>query len=284
MGIHSIPWWGKIGTKIVLSRLPFGYSLWQRLGLFRHGDMDSAAYALSVFDNHIDRAGIRDSLKGRTIVELGPGDGLATAAIAAAFGARAILVDTGDYANKDLARYLAITESLRKRGLETPDFSGCSSFGEFLNRCGARYLTNGLESLRQLPAGAADLVFSHAVLEHVRKKDFGSTLLECRRLLKPGAAFSNQVDLKDHLGGALDNLRFSERVWESDFFSRSGFYTNRIQFSAMLAAFNAAGFSVESVETANWMTLPTPRKKLDPEFRELPDSELCISSFSVLLR
>ena len=102
MGNHLVPWWGKIGAKIVLSRLPFGYGLWQRLGLFRHGDMDTASYALSVFDTHVERAGLRGALAGRTIVELGPGDGLATAVIAASYGARAILVDTGDYANKDL--------------------------------------------------------------------------------------------------------------------------------------------------------------------------------------
>jgi len=284
MGNKALPWWGKIGAKLVLSRIPFGYGLWQRLGLFRHGAMDTASYALSVFDTHVARAGLRGSLEGRTIIELGPGDGLATAAIAASFGARAILVDTGDYANKDLGRYVALSETMNANGIDAPDFSECKTVEAFLNRCGASYLTKGLDSLRQLPSGISDLIFSQAVLEHVRKADFAATMSECRRLLKHGGAFSNQVDLQDHLGGSLNNLRFTNRVWESKFFSSSGFYTNRIRFNSMMQAFSSAGFNVETVETTSWQSLPIPKDKLDPEFRALTDSELCIHSFSVVLR
>src|SRR2546426_11298751 len=34
-----IPWPLKIAAKVVLSRLPFPYSFWRRLSLFKHGDM-----------------------------------------------------------------------------------------------------------------------------------------------------------------------------------------------------------------------------------------------------
>lgn len=30
----ALPWWSKLRAKLVLSRLPFGYALWQRLGVF----------------------------------------------------------------------------------------------------------------------------------------------------------------------------------------------------------------------------------------------------------
>ena len=136
-----------------------------------------------------------------------------------------------------------------------------------------------------MQSGIADLIFSQAVLEHVRKADFAATMRECRRLLKVGGTFSNQVDLQDHLGGSLNNLRFKDAVWESEFFARSGFYTNRIRFKAMLEEFSKAGFNVESVELSSWPTLPhTPKEKLAAEFQALPDSELCIHSFNVLLR
>lgn len=41
-----LPWWSRIAAKIVLSRLPAGYGLWRRIGLFRHGEMDRTGYAL----------------------------------------------------------------------------------------------------------------------------------------------------------------------------------------------------------------------------------------------
>jgi hypothetical protein len=92
------------------------------------------------------------------------------------------------------------------------------------------------------------------------------------------------VDLRDHLGGALNNLRFSERIWESEFFARSGFYTNRICFAQMLSMFSAAGFTAEVGRVQRWPKLPTPRRSLAPQFREVSDEDLLVSSFDVRLR
>lgn len=104
----EIPWWSKIIIKVILSRMPFGYCLWQRLGLFRHGKMDASDYAIGVFNSHIERAGLRGTLLGKTILELGPGDSIATAIIANAYGARAILVDTATFVRTDIGVYLEL--------------------------------------------------------------------------------------------------------------------------------------------------------------------------------
>jgi hypothetical protein len=48
MGMQ-IPWWVIIGVKLFLSRLSLGYSVWQPLGIFRHGQMDTSEYAIRVF-------------------------------------------------------------------------------------------------------------------------------------------------------------------------------------------------------------------------------------------
>jgi hypothetical protein len=90
--------------------------------------------------------------------------------------------------------------------------------------------------------------------------------------------------LKDHLGGALNNLRFSERRWESPLFSRSGFYTNRIRYSEMLTLFREAGFAIEWVKPVTWKALPTARERMHLAFRSLPDEDLKVSGFDVLLR
>ena len=36
---RRVPWWGKLGIKLVLARLPVSHALWDRIGLFRHGDI-----------------------------------------------------------------------------------------------------------------------------------------------------------------------------------------------------------------------------------------------------
>lgn len=284
MGLAAVPWWAKIGAKVVLSRLPFGYAFWQKIGLFRHGEMESGEYALNVFQSHVDRAGLRGAMSGKTVLELGPGDSLATALVAAAHGAKAFLVDTGSYVLEDMTRYAEIARSIQARGLPCPDVASCKDVKELLEACGAVYLTSGLESLKSLPDRSVDLIFSHAVLEHVRRAQFLETMRECRRLLVYGGSFSSVVDLQDHLAGALNNLRFGERIWESNFLSRSGFYTNRIQYSEMLSLFCDAGFRIDSVQARSWQALPTPKNKLAEKFRALPDHELLVNGFDVLLR
>lgn len=279
----QIPWWAKLSAKLILSRLPFGYAVWQRLGLFRHGCMDSGEYAIRVFQSHVDKSGLKHQLRGKRILELGPGDGIASAIMAAGYGARAIIVDAGRFVREEIGTYLDLENILAEMGLSPVDLSACRDVDEILARCNSIYMTEGLESLRQIEPESIDLIFSQAVLEHVRKRDFLGTMRECRRILKPGGICSHQIDLRDHLGGALNNLRFSERLWESEFFAKSGFYTNRIQYSQMLLLFKQAGFDVEVTDIRRWNTIPTPRNRLAREFKDVLDEELCVSGFDVLL-
>lgn len=280
----QIPWWAKLGAKLILSRLPFGYAVWQRLGLFRHGSMDTSGYAIRVFHSHVERAGFNHKLRGRTVLELGPGDSIATAVIAAAHGARAILIDSGRFVRTDTAPYIELERALHEKGLAPPRLSGCRDIEEILSRCRARYMTNGLASLGEVQSASVDLIFSHAVLEHVRKRDFAETMRGCRRVLKPGGVCSHQIDLRDHLSGGLNNRRFSDKVWESDVFANSGFYTNRISFSEMPVLFEQAGFTVDICSVRRWAASPIKRNQLAREFRGLSDEDLCVSGFDVLLR
>lgn len=280
----QIPWWTKIGAKLLLARLPLGYAVWQRLGLFRHGSMDSSDYAIGVCRTHVDRAGLAGRLQGKRILELGPGDSIATAVIAAAHGAQAVLVDSGAFVRMDVAPYIKLAEALRRDGMTAPDLGACRDIDDVLARCNAQYLTNGLDGLRTIEAASIDLIFSHAVLEHVRRRDFAATMRECHRILRSSGISSHRIDFRDHLDGRLNNLRFSERAWESELFVRSGFYTNRIQFGAMLEMFRDAGFSIEVLDVRRWERLPTPRNRMAAQFRALPDDELLVSGCDVRLR
>ena len=275
-------WFLKMTAKIIISRVPIGYQFWQKVGLFRHGSMDNSEYSISVFQNHINANRIGLNIKGKVILELGPGDSIATAIIAAAYGAKAILVDVGHYVKEDIATYHKLVASLKSKGLNPPGINDCKTIRDILSVCEAYYYTDGVNSLQLIPAESVDLIFSQAVLEHIWKHEFLPMMRESKRILIESGTASHRVDLRDHLGGALNNLRFSDRVWESRFFIRSGFYTNRIRFNQMDQLFREVGFVPNYPTIDKWENLPTPISKMHPTFQKLSDNFL-VSGFFVIL-
>jgi SAM-dependent methyltransferase len=204
--------------------------------------------------------------------------------IAQAYGASAYyLVDVGAFARADLKRYGAMAGFLADQGLPTIEVDSITSTEAILAACRATYGTSGLISLRTIPDKSVDFVWSHTVLQHVRHSEFLDTMKELRRLLRADGISSHWVDLKDCLGGGLNNLRFSESVWESPFMADSGFYTNRIRYSEMLELFKEAGFKAEVLSVRRWQGLPIPRSKLSSRFRSLSHEELCVRGFHVIL-
>ena len=279
-----IPWWAKIIIKITLSRIPLNYGFFAKLGVFRHGQMDNAEYALHVFRRHFDRAQFPRKEGGFVALELGPGDSLVSAIIANAYNAsRCYMVDAGNYAVDDVASYRHLIENLRSEGIAVDKADRCVSTEELLEQIGGVYLTDGLQSLRSIPSNSVDFIWSQAVLEHLRLSEFDEILHELLRILRSDGIASHRIDLKDHLGDALHNLRFSTKVWESDWMAQSGFYTNRIRYPDMLARFEDAGFDMDVTQVDRWDHLPVPREKISPEFFGFSDGELCVSGFDVLL-
>ena len=69
-------WRTKIIAKLILSRLPFSYNYWSKIGLFRHGAMDDYSYAWKVLNIHTK---LLDNKSNWVGLELGPGDGLLSA-------------------------------------------------------------------------------------------------------------------------------------------------------------------------------------------------------------
>lgn len=282
---QHLPWWVKVGVKIILSRIPFGYGMWQRLNLFKHGCMEQPQYALRVFTTHFNRANLTNKHSGFHVLEIGPGDTLFSAMIARAHDASCCwLVDVGKFARRDIAPYRKMAAELRAKGLHVPDLDSSRSLDDVLAASGGRYLTEGVASWRAIPDASVDFIWSQAVLEHIRRKDFPIMLREMRRVVSPRGVCSHRVDLQDHLSGGLNNLRFSAGMWESNFMAQSGFYTNRIRFGEMQRYFTEAGFNVEVLQVERFASLPTPRRCMAPEFRNLPEADLLVSSFDVVLR
>ena len=280
-----MPWYVKILAKVVLSRLPLGYRFWRKLNLFVHGAMNKPNYAYDVFRQHFQRSDFVRKSDKFVSLELGPGDSLLSAIVAAAHGSeKCYLVDAGTFATEEIAPYREMADFLRMRNLPAPVIDTASELAGALASCNAVYLTQGLSSLRNIPSGSVDFIWSQAVFEHIRRHEFLETMRELHRILRSDGICSHRVDLKDHLGGDLNNLRFSNRLWESNWFSNSGFYTNRLRYSEMINFFKLAGFDVQTVSVNRWTSSPTPRRLMSIEFQSLSEEDLLVKEFDVLLR
>ena len=284
--ISRLPWWAKLYAKLVLARLPVPYSLWRKLKLFRHGEMNDPARAIRTYENYYYRARENACIApGYNVLELGPGDSILSGLVARSMGAsQAWLVDAGAFADTDVAACHRTLALLKQAGHADLSIYDLTSIDEVLKRANVTYLTHGTASLTDIPDASIDFFWSQVVLEHVPLDEFPEFLQHLRRIVKPHGIGVHSVDFRDHLSNALDNLRFSSETWEGRIFRNSGFYTNRIRPGAMLELFKKAGFDVEVVAETNWLKIPTPRSAMAMPFRELPDAELRLAEYEVILR
>jgi len=93
-----IPWYIKLGIKIMLSWIPNKEVFLRPFGvIYKLGDMMKSEYSLQVFISHLKGSGNFDP-KNNVILEIGPGDSISTGIIAWSMGARkSILIDNGNY-------------------------------------------------------------------------------------------------------------------------------------------------------------------------------------------
>jgi SAM-dependent methyltransferase len=260
----------KVGLKLIISRLPIARPVLNRMGIFRHGGMAGRKYAEKVFQQHFAKI---PSVRGLRILELGPGDSLACGVLAVLGGAKeSIHIDSGPYASIDASEYVKEYPELLSRVT-----SGITL--QKLSEINIRYFTDGIESFKKIPSESIDFCFSNAVLEHIPLDHADQLVRELRRILKPGATMSHQIDFKDHIDSSLNNLCVSRSLWEKKWFAqKSGFYTNRYRLSDWIRMFESNGFFVDHVTKQNWNVVPRPRTKLSSEFQKYTDEDLCCSS------
>lgn len=287
MGLMAkMPWWSKLGLKLLLSRLPLPYGFWRGLGLFRHGYMDDPQRAIRTYEKYHAQAQPQGGFPpGFRVLELGPGDSVLSGLVARAYGAGKVwLVDAGNFADTGVNACQRTVGALRERGLGLPSIEGVASLPDVLRALNIDYLTRGTKSLAQIPDASIDFFWSQVVLEHVPRDEFAELLQQLRRVVKPGGVGVHSIDFRDHLGGGLNNLRFSRERWESSFFRGGGFYTNRLRPREMLAMFSEAGFAVELLAETRWPEMPIRQQDLAPEFRALPEEDFMVAEIEVLLR
>ena len=257
-----VPWWAKLGAKLALGALGVPPALQRRLGLNRHSFaaqspgklLDGPRAARALFERANGRA-------PASWLEIGPGRMVARAPLLAALGFTSITyLDVEDDGPRDLGPYRHAAAVARAAGLAPPDLAGAATPAEVLARCGARLLLGGPARLAEAPP--ADVVFSEAVLEHVRRDAVPALLAALARATAPHGVHWHAIDLRDHLGGGRRHLGFPARFWEGPLMARSGVYTNRLGASAWLAAFRAAGLAPHLAWAEFW---PAPAGEAHPD-------------------
>lgn len=278
-------WRTRIVLKLILSRLPIKYKTWAKFGVFKHGAMDNYLYAWQVLVKHSSQLKNSSNWKG---LELGPGDGMLSSLLAPAAGSSGLtLLDADDFAHRDLELYRQNIENFSKTfpRITLPTISFDSDINDMLLSVNGVYLSKGLESLKILNDSSYDLIFSQAVLEHIRQHEFEQVIKECYRLLSPNGVMSHVIDFKDHLGGGLNNMRFSSNLWEREWFAQeSGFYTNRIKLSRIILISEKIGFNVKIKNSKYWDKLPIKKSQLAIEFHNLSHDDLITSGSHLIMQ
>jgi SAM-dependent methyltransferase len=219
---------------------------------------DMAEYALSVYRQHLGplRQSADFQTRGAAVLELGPGPHLGTCLLFALAGSSVTAVDIRRYLLPDhrqvlyqvlkavqgasplLARDLELDAGLVpaiQAEVSASDDDQLPGRITYVSPCDAAAVP--------LTGSSQDLVFSQAVLEHVKNPE--AVVREQRRLLRIGGLASHQIDLRSHLDRGQPNghRHFSARTWRWMTSNRSA-YTNRLTRRAWLELFDANGFDV----------------------------------------
>lgn len=287
MRLSNLPWWAKVIVKAALSAGPFSYEQIRGCLTGYHGEMVSENYAKGVFAKFMrDYQEFSSGSYRGAHLELGPGGSVLSGLLARIAGfEKSFLIDVDDFATRDFNVYRSTINRLeeRDRAVFNAAFAECGDVIEACREIGVLYLTEGLASLSQIPSHFVSFSFSNAVLEHVRYCDFARFVAELRRIHRSNAVSAHQIDYKDHLGGSLNHLRFSQGLWESRYFPNSAFYTNRLRHCDILKTFAENGFRVVKNDTVSWDSLPLHREEMAREFCDYSEEQLLISGAHIAL-
>jgi SAM-dependent methyltransferase len=171
--------------------------------------------------------------------EFGVGWDLAIPLSFAALGVgRQVLVDI-----RPSARVELVNDSLAHLDLDP-----VHSLAELEERFGIEYLAPRDARATGLAAESVDFVSSTDVCEHVPGDDLAAIFRECRRLLRPGGAFSCRIDLQDHYAyfdrslSKYNFLRYSDGGWR--LVNSPLHFQNRLRSPDYLRLVREAGFEI----------------------------------------
>lgn len=277
---------------------------------------ESADYVESAFEGMLRHGGIdRSEVRGKRILELGPGDNLGLALRFVAAGATQVVTLDKFELKRDPELEQEIYRVLLDRLPAEERASGEAAvrFGERTTFDEERlHPVTGIgveEAVSILEPESFDLIVSVAVLEHVYDPDASFAAMD--RLLKPGGALLHQVDFRDHKmfsGGGHHPLTFltvPRRTWRAMTYNWGGPNRKLIDYyEAKVSELGYEGrFLVEQVlgvegdvpardalaegvdvSPEQRELIAEIRPRLQPEFRALSDQELTAAGVFMVAR
>jgi hypothetical protein len=259
------------------------------------GPADIARYFEDCVDDYFVRLGVPSRavagyLRGKTLLEYGPGDLPGVAALMVARGAEKVycvdrfpLVRLDEKNTAALRRLIESTQGQqRERLLSCLRNRADPGAGFDPRRIEYLVLPSGLSGLRQ----AADLVYSRAVLEHVN--DLPATLADMVQALRPGATAVHLVDLRSHglhRSNPLDFLTWPEPLWRL-MYSEKG-VPNRVRVDRYRDLLKALPVDVQHLEVtrlASAKDVSQVRPQLAAPFRTVSDQDLRWLGFWLVMR
>ena len=166
-----------------------------------------------------------------------------------------------------------------------------STVAELESRFGIRYLAPCDARATGLPAGSIDFASSTDTCEHIPAPDLAEIFAECRRLLRPGGAFSCRIDLQDHYAyfdrslSRYNFLRYSDRTW--GLVNSPLHYQNRLRAPEYLELVREAGLELVASNPSG--PSEAGRTELEalplaPRFRKYPPEELGVTVLSFVAK
>lgn len=234
------------------------------------------------------------ALHGRTVMEIGPGPDMGTLVLLVALGARRVIA-LDPYRpswRPDWHPYLmtALGQEAMRLGLpvDRAVFKRAARGGaEAVN---IAYTGRGIENLPPEWCDTADVMLSHAVLEHFGQPQAAATMMAAAA--RPGAVAVHDVDFRDHrnFDRPLEFLLLDDAAWEQANDGVQFRHGNRVRLPEWSALLAEAGWQVLSqtvtdpVDPAYLADLAPRLRACGTRFAGLPDDQLTCASARLVLR
>lgn len=202
----------------------------------------------------LDNPAIQPLIPGAHVLEIGPGDHLATGLAFLAYGAASYTAldrFAGDYRSTSARAWYALVRSQWAHYF--PARAWPEGLNDFPDLARVHYIDAAIEDIERLPSGAYDLVVSQAVGEHVQSiDDFAHGT--ARLLHRSGVALHN-VDFSCHGFFPDEPLRFltiPAPIWHLMGSHRG--LPNRKRMHDFETAFSAAGLTAQVLSRSMMQT------------------------------
>ena len=247
---------------------------------------DSLKYINQVFDEYLSFADIPiKDIKGKNILELGPGDNFGVALKFLIAGANKVVCLDKFYSNRDASQQHQIYKAIRGELLpeEKTNFDNIINLDgqtvEFISDKFEYIYGTGIENaLNILSPTSFDMIVSRAVLEHI--PDLDATFDTMDKLLCTDGYMVHNVDLRDHgifTSVGLHPLTFlsvSEKIWKL-MTSRSG-KPNRMRIDYYKRKMEKLNYNyrVKVIHSATLPVIEEMKSQLQPKFRKMLSEDL----------